>query len=137
LKILLATDGSAFSDAAVHAVAKQISPKGTEVLVLEVVEARGSEFDETPKEHFSHAEESVGRVSRMLAVAGFSVATRVIESEPRVAILDLASEWHADLIVLGSHGRKGLQRLLLGSVAESVARSAHCSVLIVRTPSET
>ena len=39
----------------------------------------------------------------------------------------------ADMIVTGSHGRKGLTRFLLGSVAESVIRNAHCSVLVVRT----
>lgn len=47
-------------------------------------------------------------------------------------ILGEARDWGADLLVLGSHGRHGLQRLLLGSVAESVLRQAHCPVLLVR-----
>jgi len=46
--------------------------------------------------------------------------------------LDAASEWHADLIMVGSHGRTGLDRLLIGSVSEVVARHAPCSVQIVR-----
>jgi nucleotide-binding universal stress UspA family protein len=49
-------------------------------------------------------------------------------------ILDTAAKWHADLIVIGSHGRKGLDRFLLGSVSEAVARHAPCSVQIVRVP---
>jgi nucleotide-binding universal stress UspA family protein len=48
--------------------------------------------------------------------------------------LGVAEEWHPDLIVLGSHGQKGLRQFLLGSVAEFVARHAKCSVLVVRTP---
>ena len=132
MKILLATDGSESSEAAIQAVARRIDSKDADVLVLEVVDEHGSEFGETPKRLFSHAEESVTRVAHTLRDAGFNVATRVVESEPRATILDLASEWHADLIVLGSHGRKGLRRLLLGSVAYSVAKNAHCSVLIVR-----
>jgi nucleotide-binding universal stress UspA family protein len=52
--------------------------------------------------------------------------------EPRAFILDEAKAWGADLIVLGSHGRHGLDRLLMGSVSESVALYAHCSVEVVR-----
>ena len=52
--------------------------------------------------------------------------------DAREAILKLAETLHADLIVMGSHGRSGLSRLVLGSVAESVVRRAPCPVLIVR-----
>lgn len=47
-------------------------------------------------------------------------------------IVKAANEWPADLIVIGSHGRGGVERLLLGSVAESVTRHAPCPVLVVR-----
>jgi nucleotide-binding universal stress UspA family protein len=72
----------------------------------------------------------------MKSEAGFKVDVRVVEAETRTGILDVAAEWRADLIALGSHGRKGVKRFLLGSVAESVARNARCSVLIVRTTPE-
>ena len=49
-----------------------------------------------------------------------------------MAILQAASEWGADLIVIGSHGRDGLTRALLGSVAEGVMRQAPCPVLVVK-----
>jgi len=146
MKILLAIDGSKYSDATVQALALQIRKENAQVLVLQIVEPRiystppqmaagyQPEMAEIMKEQFKQAQESVDRSATTLRSAGFEVSTRVLEAEPRTGILDLASEWHADLIVLGSHGRKGLQRFMLGSVAESVARGAYCSVLIVRTP---
>ncbi|HUH00842.1 MAG TPA: universal stress protein [Kofleriaceae bacterium] len=66
------------------------------------------------------------------------VYTRI--GDPAAEILRLADEVHADLIVAGTHGRTGLQRLLLGSVAEAVTRRARCPVLISRPanyPAET
>jgi len=51
-------------------------------------------------------------------------------------ILGRAEQWRADLIVIGTHGRTGLKRLLLGSVADQVVRAAHCPVLVARAPRE-
>jgi nucleotide-binding universal stress UspA family protein len=76
----------------------------------------------------------VGRVAEKLSAAGFKVETAVGEENARAGILDTASKWHADLIVLGSHGLKGLDRFLLGSVSEFAVRHARCSVEIVRVP---
>jgi nucleotide-binding universal stress UspA family protein len=58
----------------------------------------------------------------------------VREGITRPDIVDIAAEWGADLIMLGAHGRRGLERLLLGSVSDFVARHAKCSVEIVRMP---
>ena len=55
----------------------------------------------------------------------------VLSGEPRDAILDAAVSADADMIVIGSHGRRGMARVMLGSVAEQVARRANCPVLIV------
>ena len=57
---------------------------------------------------------------------------RVGFGDPGHMITDLATEVHADLIVIPSHGRTGVKRLLLGSVAERVVRLAHCPVLVLR-----
>jgi nucleotide-binding universal stress UspA family protein len=144
MKILLAIDGSEFSQEATQALISQMRPEGAEVLVLRVVEPRifftppqispgyQPEQEEILKEDIRHAQESVNQASQALRSAGLSVNTRVVEAEARNGILDIAAEWRADLIVVGSHGRKGLQRFLLGSVAEFVARHADCSVEIVR-----
>lgn len=55
-----------------------------------------------------------------------------VNNDPAIAILDAQKSTSADLIVLGSHGRKGLSRLLMGSVAETVMRDAPCPVLIIK-----
>jgi nucleotide-binding universal stress UspA family protein len=146
MKILLATDGSKFSEAAIQAVATTIATKNSEVLVVQAVEpflystppqmAAGyaPELAEKREEQMKEAKASVAATAKTLQTAGFAVKTRVVEADARSAILDVAEESRADLIVLGSHGRRGLQKFLLGSVAESVARHARCSVLIVRMP---
>jgi nucleotide-binding universal stress UspA family protein len=81
------------------------------------------------------ARELVDRAAKTLASAGFKVTTSVATGDARSVILDDAAEWHADLIVLGSHGRKGPGRFFLGSASEAIARHARCSVQIVRIPS--
>jgi nucleotide-binding universal stress UspA family protein len=65
-----------------------------------------------------------------------AVGTRLVEGEPAGGIIDLAREVSADLIVIGSHGRTGLSRLLMGSIAEHVVRKAACPVLTVKTPAK-
>lgn len=68
------------------------------------------------------------------AHAGAPVTFRfhLLEEHPREAVCDLAERVHADLVVVGSYGRRGLRRLVLGSVAEATVRHAPCSVLVVR-----
>ena len=83
---------------------------------------------------FERARELVERVAAELEFRGFSPSVATPDADPKRAIVEAAREWPADLIVLGSHGRRGLDRLFLGSVAESVVRHAPCSVSIVRTP---
>src|SRR5438045_3155548 len=63
-----------------------------------------------------------------------NVVRQLEEGQPAAEILHLARLSHADLIVMGTHGRQGLNRLFMGSVAENVMREARCPVLIVRSP---
>ncbi|MDX2108355.1 MAG: universal stress protein [Candidatus Melainabacteria bacterium] len=56
----------------------------------------------------------------------------ILEGNPAEKILDTASEWKADLIIMGSHARTGLNKLLMGSVSSAVLDHAGCSVIIVR-----
>jgi nucleotide-binding universal stress UspA family protein len=62
------------------------------------------------------------------------VEERFVEGDPAKEILRVAKETQCDLIVMGTHGRTGLGRLLMGSVAEQVVRKARCPVLTVKTP---
>jgi nucleotide-binding universal stress UspA family protein len=61
---------------------------------------------------------------------------RMITGDPASAIVHLADEEDVDLIVMGTHGRTGLSRLLMGSVSEAVVRRANCPVLTVKHPEE-
>jgi nucleotide-binding universal stress UspA family protein len=85
-----------------------------------------------PEESAQEAKALVAKTADAVRSAGISVTTSIVQGEPKSAIIDDAEAWGADLIVLGSHGRKGLQRFMLGSVSETVLRHAHCSVEIVR-----
>jgi nucleotide-binding universal stress UspA family protein len=66
--------------------------------------------------------------------AKFNVTPELVEGDPKSQIIDIAHEWRADMIVLGSHGRTGINRFLMGSVSQGVVRHAHCSVEIIRAP---
>ncbi len=146
MKVLLAIDDSSFSEAALHAVITQFRPNQTEVQVTHVMEVvllvpsmvpgpnLTPDFAVMRQEAVAQAKAVVERAAAKLKSAGFTVTTDVEEGEPRARIVEQAKTWGADLIVIGSHGRKGLQRFLMGSVSESVARHAHCSVQIVRIP---
>lgn len=63
---------------------------------------------------------------------GIKTQALVLEGVPYTTIVDQAKEWHADLIVMGTHGRTGISHALAGSVAERVVRLAPCPVLVTR-----
>ena len=144
MNILLAIDDSEFSEAMTQALIAQTQPKGTEVRVLHVLEqlpiayAGGEwgysvDWQKVIQEQRKQAEILVSRAADVLRKAGFTVKTDIEEGSTKSIIVDSAAKWPADLILVGSHGRKGLDRFLLGSVSEAVARHAPCSVQIVRT----
>lgn len=66
-------------------------------------------------------------------VPGLQISTQVLEGSPEKLIIEEATRWPADLIVVGSHGHGPVQRLLLGSVAQAVALHAPCPVEIVHS----
>ena len=145
MKILLAIDDSKYAEAAIQQIIAQGKPTATEVRVLHVIEpvpffpdsqslGYDLEFGIVRKEQEKQAEELVSQAAKTLRGAGCKVTTAVEWGFPKLAILDHAADWHADLIVVGSHGRKGLDRFLMGGVSEAVARHATCSVEIVRQP---
>jgi nucleotide-binding universal stress UspA family protein len=151
MRILLAIDGSECSAVATQAVAVQFHPQGTHVRVIHAINwehivpislqfERGSEvahaYQQLRQVTARSAEALVSYTARHLRDAGFSTSTAVREGEPRRVILDGAAAWGAELIVVGSHGKTGLDRVLLGSVSEHVARHARCSVEIVRMDEE-
>ena len=74
------------------------------------------------------------RAADMARLQGLAAEAKVVEGNPDAALIALARELRADLIVVGSHGRRGLQRFFLGSVAERLVRTAPVPVLVVRAP---
>jgi nucleotide-binding universal stress UspA family protein len=148
MRILLAIDDSKFSEEAAQTVIQQARPQDPEIRVLHVVEppspmasrntpgydpALDAEWWATEKEQ---AQALVEKIAELLRSNGLKATFTVEEGHPKSTIIDIAAEWRADLIVLGSHGRTALERFLIGSVSEGVARHAGCSVEIVRVPSK-
>ena len=142
MKILLAIDGSAPSQDAIDAVAKRPWPDHSALRILSVIQPyappvtemvlAAATLEDIRTRQTQEAEELIRQARERLAATGLAVETAVAEGDPRTAIVDAADEWHADLIVIGSHGRTGLSRLVLGSVAQAVVAHAHCSVEVVR-----
>jgi nucleotide-binding universal stress UspA family protein len=146
MKILLAIDDSQYSQQATRTVLAQFRIQDAEVRVLSVVEPISvyvsadvfphftPQVEEIEEDRKKQATVLVSGVAKNLREAGFKTSEVVDFGDAKTAIIDNATKWGADLIVLGSHGWKGLNRFLLGSVSEAVARHAPCSVEIVRMP---
>ena len=143
MRILLAIDDSRFSQAAIETVIEQARPQDTDVRILHVVESPpllvaremgGYEpaLETALESQKQNAEALVMKAAELLRARGLKVAAALEVGDPKSKILDVAEEWRADLIVVGSHGRRGFERFLMGSVSDAVARHARCSVQIVR-----
>lgn len=144
MQILLAIDGSEASQHATRLLAEQPWPEGSVVRVLSVAHLLppttpffnevAVHYEEVVKEFLEAATAIVTRAAGELEAAGLNVETAVRQGDPRAEILEEARTWGAELIVVGSHGRTGVERWLMGSVAEYVVRHAPCSVEVVRPP---
>jgi nucleotide-binding universal stress UspA family protein len=142
MKILLAIDGSSHSHAAVDEVARRPWPAGSTIRVLSAFQPytpsasefvlEGATLEDLRRQLASGAEEITRRAADGLRPTGLATETIVREGDPRSTIVDEADEWGADLIVLGSHGRTGVARWLLGSVAQAVVGHASCTVEVVK-----
>ncbi len=140
MNILIAVDGSDFSDAAVQEVI-QSQPKTAHIRVINVIEplpvveswAYAVDWQQLLEDQRKEAESFVASAAERLRGAGFTdVTTLVEEGVAKSVLVEAASRWPADLVIMGSHGRRGLARFLIGSVSEGVSRFAPCSVEIVR-----
>jgi nucleotide-binding universal stress UspA family protein len=142
-KLLVATDGSNYSMAAASEAIGIAKRCGAELLIISVVPSEtASPFDivHTEMQHgmISQKElrEGEKNVNDLLVIAkqeGIKVEGLIIEGRPYEAIVETAREKGVDLIVMGSHGRTGMERLLMGSVTERVVGHADCAVLIVKS----
>lgn len=147
MKVLLAIDGSVYSDAAVAEVARRPWPSQSEVKVITVVEMPlMPAMDPWPVSpaYFEHlvttlrnaGQSVIDSALKTLKDAGqqsLDVTSEMTQGPPAQAILEEAEKWGADLIVMGSRGLGTFNRLLLGSVSNTVVHHAKCSVEIVRS----
>jgi len=78
-------------------------------------------------------ENAVYQAMQAVSSAGLKTTGEVLSGYPKAKIVDEAKKWGADLVVVGSHGRRGVERILLGSVSEAVALHADCSVEVIRS----
>jgi len=146
MRILVAVDGSPFSDAALEEVARRPWPAGSKVLVLTAFEtplAATPDVWTLPSDYFAQVERSVRlraesvmerAVAKLTAALGSEIEVKgeCVTGAAKRVILDEAERWKADLIVVGSHGYPAWERLLLGSVSQAVVSHAKCSVEVAR-----
>jgi nucleotide-binding universal stress UspA family protein len=133
--ILHPTDFSERSEHAFHLACSLARDHGARVVLLHVVSIPVAAYEGVvlPPPIEEATEDAKRRLSQM-EPAGIPVEHRVAEGDAAEMILRVAEEVHADLIVMGTHGRTGLGRLLMGSVAEQVVRKAPCPVLTMKAP---
>lgn len=142
-KILLPVDFSHSSDAALSFASSLAADTKAHLILLHVGEnspaylAGYGGFSYTPEFHEKVVKENLTLLERIKpTIAGIEYEHQYLDGEPAEEILGFADRENVDLIVIGSHGRTGLSRLLLGSVAEAVVRRAKCPVLTVKQPTE-
>lgn len=135
-KVLVAIDDEKFAKAIEQMISGLRWEDGTSFKVLHAIEAPVAVANWPSEEYRKAAEALLSSTAERLrqAVPDATVEEVMVEAYAKEAILDLAAEWPADLIILGSHGRRGVERFLLGSVSETVVAHAPCSVVVVRLP---
>ncbi|CAD7774210.1 Universal stress protein [Candidatus Methanoperedenaceae archaeon GB37] len=138
-KILVATDGSAHTEKAVRYAVELARLAEAEILALHVVDTTaftGIPMDATWESMyellFIEGSNATKRVAEIASNAGVEVEEKMLEGHPAEEIMRVGEEVSADLIVMGSIGKSGLDRFLLGSVADKVARNSKIPVMVVR-----
>ncbi len=151
MKILIAVEDKQFTDAIAEFVCnRQTWSDETEFRIIHVVEPLllgPVGFGAYPADVLANYVEERHRAGRSLVLSigteirqhypSAPITEQVLDGHPKQVIIDTATSWKADLIVVGSHGRSGLSKFLLGSVSMSVLSIAPCSVLIVKLPPAT
>lgn len=143
MNVLIGVDDSPFSRDALEYVKRSSWPADTEFVVASASPpvwiapgeaVAGDAIAELNRQQERYHQETAEKGAATLQSAKLRAVARCLPGDPRHALLDEARRIHAELIVVGSHGRSGVARLLLGSVASHVVSHAPCSVLVVRTP---
>jgi nucleotide-binding universal stress UspA family protein len=129
--ILVPIDWAELSNRAFQVAASLAREHDAQLVVLYVVPLPAMMYGPPPECYLNHLLEELRRIKP--SDPKTRVQYKVVEGKPATAILQAAKENNCDLIVMGTHGRTGLNRLLRGSVAEEVVRKAPCRVFIVKS----
>jgi len=139
-KILVPTDGSKFAEKAEEDALFLANESGAEIIALAVVETGFSKGLPSDEKIFNmnqllkkEAEDNIGIIEKMKERDHLDVKItfKVVEGSPADVILDMTEKEDIDLVVMGSSGKTGFKKFIMGSVAEKVVKTAECSVLIV------
>lgn len=144
-RILWPTDFSLLAEAALPHALKLAAGSGAELVVLHVLptaalfaipEMAGAAWEQLERENRAVGKAELRRVTDQVQgrASKLRVHSVLVQGVPFDQILRVAKRLRCDLIVLATHGRTGLQHVLIGSVAENVVRRAPCPVLTVRPP---
>lgn len=151
MKILLATDGTKHSEFALGYIKNFNFAEGDQIKVVSVVDMAvpmaidmyagylpsTPEIEKNLRENAERIlEETCKKILEMTAGKQVAISNELLVGSPESRIVETAEEIEADLIIVGSHGYNRWERLLLGSVSDSVVHHAPCSVLVVRIPKE-
>jgi nucleotide-binding universal stress UspA family protein len=142
--IVVGTDGSETANEAVRQATELAKAVGGKVMVVSAFEPVGNqrlreERQQVPEDmqwmvnEREDVEATLKEAAEGIGEAGVNVETFSRQGDPADAILDVAEENNADLIIVGNKGMSGAKRFLLGSVPNKVSHHAPCSVLIIRT----
>jgi nucleotide-binding universal stress UspA family protein len=141
-RILVPVDGSKTSDSALREAIRFAQQHNSMLRLVHVVETARffdaeQSIDYTTLQDMAQrsGEQVLTHAMEAVQQAGLSAETDLLEADgQRVEnlIVDDAKRWMADLVVIGTHGRSGVSRLLFGSVAEGVVRGAHTPILLIR-----
>ncbi|MFB6138326.1 MAG: universal stress protein [Halobacteriaceae archaeon] len=132
--VVVPTDGSEGAVVAAERAVDLAATYDADVRALSVVDTRLSQASPLFGSFRSVAADAVEAVADLAAERGLDASTAIVEGTPAAAIVGHAEEVDADLVAMGTHGRTGLDRFTIGSVAERVVRTAEVPVLTVRHP---
>jgi len=148
MKVIIGVDDSPYSKAALEFVRNMSWPADTTVMVVSSVTppivpymtsyspAENIQLETAVAEMTKSTQRLVSRGEESLRSPGLRTESHVLEGDPRETLVDFAKAKHVDLVVVGSHGRSGIEKLLLGSVASHLVSHAPCSVLVVKRPAK-
>jgi nucleotide-binding universal stress UspA family protein len=131
-KILVPTDFSAHADRAFQLACSLARDAGAHVVVLHVVPLPAVIYGPPPESYLDHLQEELKQIQAR--DPKICVEHVLVEGNAATAIVRVARELNCDMIVIGTHGRTGVSRLLMGSIAEEVVRKALCPVVAVKIP---